>query len=97
MSADFTDPSFVYDSNAICEYQIQWSEASGTNQTYTGTNPPANVLAVLPDIAEDDAVLLTETFVPYRPLLGNLGLEDVAWSNQQASRPRYISAILWGS
>ena len=85
------------DSDAVCEYQIIWSRASGTNNTHTGTNPPSDILAVLPDIAEDDTVLLTETFVPYRPLLDNLGLDGIAWSNQQATRPRYISEIRWGN
>lgn len=85
------------DSDATCEYQVLWSEASGTSTTYSGSNLPSDILAVLPDIAENDTVILTETHVPYRPLLDNLGLDGMAWSNQQATRPRYISEIHWGS
>jgi len=81
------------DSDATCEYQVQWSEASGTTVTYSGSNLPQDVLDVLPDIAENDTIILTETRVPYRPLLDNLGLDGMAWENAQATRPRYIAAI----
>lgn len=90
---DGVEDCYDADTNAVCQYVVLWSQASGTSQTYLGTNIPQEVIDVLPDISQDDTVILTETHVPYQPLLDNLGLRGMAWKNAQATRPRYVSAI----
>ena len=90
---DGVEDCYDADTHATCEFLVLWSQASGTAVTYSGTNLPPEVIAVLPDISEDDTVMLTETHVPYQPLLDNLGLRGMAWRNAQATRPRYVSAI----
>ena len=91
------DGCYEEDTDAVCEYRVLWSHASGTPDTLSNADLTQDVLDILPDIAENDTVILTETHVPYEPLLDTFGLGGMAWSNQQATRPRYVSSIAYGT
>jgi Flp pilus assembly protein TadG len=67
---------------------VRWSEPVGT--AVPSTPLPTSIL---PDIAEGDSVLLTESFVPYQAFMTGFGLDFVTFTGQSAHRPRVVSSI----
>lgn len=67
---------------------VNWSEPVGDN--VPSTPLPADIL---PEIADGDSVLLTESFVPHRALADIAGFEVILFQARAAHRPRFVSAI----
>jgi Flp pilus assembly protein TadG len=68
--------------------EVVWTESVG------GAIPTTPVsTASLPDIAEGDSVLLTESFVPHRAFVEMFGLDQLIFNAQAAHRPRFVSAM----
>ncbi|SMQ75905.1 Flp pilus assembly protein TadG [Devosia lucknowensis] len=67
---------------------LQWTQNSGTN---VPTTPLP--MSVLPDVAEGDSVLLTESFVPHRAFMDLFGFDVITFGAQAAHRPRFVSKI----
>jgi Flp pilus assembly protein TadG len=69
---------------------VQWTRTVGANVPNTALN-----MAVLPDVAEGDSVLLTESFVPHRAFVRLFGIGDIVFGAQAAHRPRFVSSIAY--
>jgi Flp pilus assembly protein TadG len=70
------------------QFVFNWTETAGTSIPTT-----APTTDMLPDIAEGDSILLTESFVPHRAFVGTLGFDAITFSGQAATRPRFVSRI----
>lgn len=68
--------------------QVRWSEKTGSSVPSTALDA-----SVIPDIAEGDSVLLTESFVPHQALVDWFGLDLVTFNAKVAHRPRFVSEI----
>ncbi len=69
-------------------FSVRWSRSVGSN---VPTTPLPG--SVLPDIAEGDSVLLTESFVPYRAFVDWFTVDFITFTGQSAQRPRIVSEI----
>jgi Flp pilus assembly protein TadG len=69
-------------------WTVRWSRSVGS--AVPTTPIPASIL---PDIADGDSVLLTESFVPYRAFVDWFGVEFITFKGQSAHRPRMVSEI----
>lgn len=60
-----------------------------------GTNVPTTPIPanILPDIAEGDTVLVTESFVPHEAMFAGFGLTDITFKANAVHRPRFVTAI----
>ncbi len=68
--------------------EVRWTGTSGSNI------PQSDLpLAIIPDIAEGDSVLLTESFVPHRAFVSLFGFDEIRFGAQAAHRPRFVSRI----
>lgn len=67
---------------------VRWTHKAGDNV------PDTPLLAsIIPDVAEGDSVLLTESFVPHHAFSGAFGIGSVTFGTQSAHRPRFVSSI----
>lgn len=72
-------------------WSVLWSHPVGGGTALTDGAIP---VAILPDAADGDTVILTETEVPYAPLGGALiDMETVTYANAVSFRPRFVQAI----
>lgn len=69
---------------------VQWSASVGDAVPIT-TLPSS----VVPDVAEGDSVLLTESFVPHRAFSGAFGFGAVTFEARSAHRPRFLAQIVF--
>lgn len=67
---------------------LNWSKTVGVNVPATAL--PADIL---PEIADGDSVLLTESFVPHDSLADIVGFKVILFQARAAHRPRFVSAI----
>lgn len=69
-------------------FVLRWSEHVGDN--LPDTPIPTSML---PEIANGDSILLTESFVPHEAMVAGFGITDVMFTSNAAHRPRFLSAI----
>jgi len=69
-------------------FVLRWSRSLGVN---VPTAPIST--SILPDIANGDTVLVTESFVPHAAMFAGFGLSDVTFSANAVHRPRFVTAI----
>jgi Flp pilus assembly protein TadG len=69
-------------------FVVRWSRTAGSN---VPTTPIPS--SILPEIANGDTVLLTESFVPHEAVFAGFGIENLVFSSAAAHRPRFINAI----
>lgn len=69
-------------------FVVNWSKR-------VGQNVPTTALpgSIIPDIAEGDTVLLTESFVPHQAMVASFGIGDIVFQGKAAHRPRFVTAI----
>lgn len=67
---------------------VKWTRQAGSN--IPNTPLPASII---PDVAEGDSVLLTESFVPHRAFVGLFGIDTIQFGAQAAHRPRMVAKI----
>jgi hypothetical protein len=72
------------------EYTIQWSRAMGGGQPLQLVDLPMNIM---PTMASGDSILLTETRVPWQPLVNWVGITNQVWQTNLVSRPRFKQII----
>lgn len=72
------------------EYSIHWSRSMGGGTPMTTAGIPLNIMPVM---ASGDTVLLTETWVPWRPLVDWVGITNQVWRTNLVSRPRFKQII----
>ncbi len=51
--------------------------------------------SVVPAIAVNDSVILTESFIPHRAFVSAFGFDRIIYSNKAVHRPRFVSKIAW--
>lgn len=69
-------------------FVLRWSRSVGSN---VPTTPISTSL--LPDIANGDTVLVTESFVPHEAMFAGFGLSDVTFTSNAVHRPRFVVEI----
>lgn len=72
------------------EFSIHWSYAMGGGAPMLIADLP---MRIMPVMASGDTILLTETSVPWRPLVDWVGISDQAWQANLVSRPRFKQII----
>jgi Flp pilus assembly protein TadG len=78
-------------SNIAGTLVLDWSQTAGD----TGIAIEAIDYSVIPDIAINDSVILTETYIPHRAFVPAFGLDQIVYSNKAVHRPRFVSKIAW--
>ena len=69
-----------------------WSKIVG-NSTSVGSAPiPKDIL---PQIANGDSVILTESFVPHSAMFAAFGLDVVVFKGRAVHRPRFVGTIAY--
>ena len=69
-----------------------WSEVVG-NAASVGSAPiPEDIL---PQIANGDSVILTESFVPHAAMVAAFGLDVVVFTGRAVHRPRFVGTIAY--
>ena len=69
-------------------FEVRWSHSVGASIPTTPT--PTDIL---PDIADGDTVLVTESFVPHEAMFAGFGLSDITFKANAVHRPRFVTAI----
>jgi Flp pilus assembly protein TadG len=69
-------------------FDVLWSKNVGLNVPTTPI--PTDIL---PDIANGDTVLVTESFVPHEAMFAGFGLSDVTFKANAVHRPRFLAVI----
>jgi hypothetical protein len=71
-------------------YEIIWSRSVGGGSDLSDTD---TMTEFLPAMMDGDSIILTETYVPYRPMVDWVGIPELTWANRVVTRPRYVSAV----
>ncbi len=82
--------SIQYDINND-QYQVVWSSVRGSALPLTDIEVP---IALLPQMAHLDSIILTELSVPYQPFTSWAGIDVTDWDFAIVSRPRFVTAIV---
>lgn len=75
-------------------FVVLWTKPRGDSDALSAIDIP---LDTLPDIAEGNSVILTETYLPHRSFFAAVGIDTITYANQAAYRPRFVSAIAFGN
>lgn len=71
-------------------YTVLWSHNVAGGDVLDDATAPVEIL---PAMADGETVILTETYVPYRPMVDWVGIPALTWANRIITRPRYVSAV----
>ncbi|WP_084587870.1 TadE/TadG family type IV pilus assembly protein [Devosia riboflavina] len=69
-------------------FVLRWSHSVGSN---VPTTPIPT--SILPEIANGDTVLVTESFVPHEAMFAGFGFSDITFTANAVHRPRFVTAI----
>jgi Flp pilus assembly protein TadG len=69
---------------------VQWTRTAGLNVPTTPV--PTNVV---PNIANGDSVLLTESFVPHSAFVPAFGIDAITFGAQASHRPRFVTTMAY--
>lgn len=70
---------------------LDWSHTSGT-ASFSSQPIPYDVI---PDIAQGDSVILTESFVPHEAMVAGFGVDELVFSHRAVHRPRFLRSLAW--
>jgi hypothetical protein len=76
-------------------YRVRWSQARGGATALT-TAGLGTLRDFLPDMADNDIAILTETWVGYEPAF-DVGIQPFTFSDLVVTRPRFASQLCWNS
>jgi hypothetical protein len=83
-----------YDANDA-EMKLIWSHAKGTTTLLTQeTLDP--VLPMIPDMADEDTVIVVETYMPYA-MPFRVGIADFGYKETIITRPRFSAQLVWSN
>lgn len=71
------------------EYDVEWSQLVQAGNV----DLPEVPLDTLPDIADGDSVILTETYLRHPILLDVVAFDEITYRNWAVTRPRFVPAI----
>ncbi|MCR8723679.1 TadE/TadG family type IV pilus assembly protein [Frigidibacter sp. ROC022] len=77
------------------EFKLVWSQGNTGVESLTQDTLDV-VEGSIPDMAEEDTVIVVETYMPYEMPL-RVGLADFAYKNVVITRPRFSGQLLWTS
>lgn len=69
-------------------HSVNWSEGTGSRTDLRNSDLPG-LLDQIPIMADGDAVIVVESWVPYQPAF-NVGLNPVEFTNFTTTRPRWF-------
>ena len=76
------------------KYSVAWSDVTKRGyKELVAKDLTGDIAGKLPDIAENDTVIVIETWVPHRPLIDLFDMSDIVWENTIVIRPRYVREI----
>ena len=67
---------------------LDWTRSVGT-----GAGATAIPFNIVPDLANGDSIILTESFVPHRAFVSGFGVDEVSYENKVVHRPRFVGRI----
>ncbi|MFQ5622879.1 MAG: TadE/TadG family type IV pilus assembly protein [Paracoccaceae bacterium] len=71
-------------------YSVVWSRAQGGGTALSdGTIP----LSIMPEMADGDTVVLSETYVPFSPMVGWVGITAHTFITRLTNLPRFVGSI----
>jgi len=76
-------------------YKVMWS-FSDADEGVTGIDPLEDATiptAILPAMADQDSIILTELRGRWTPITSIGGLADITWVNQLVTRPRFVQIV----
>lgn len=76
-------------------YLVRWSQTRGGAAPLTNATL-ATLRGALPNMANADNAILTETWVGYEPTF-DVGIEPFTFSDLVVTRPRFASQLCWNS
>ncbi len=71
-------------------YSVQWSSVTGDGAPMTNDDIP---LDMMPTMAANDTVVVTETHVPFTPMLDWVGMDSNVWESFLPNRPRFVASV----
>ncbi len=71
-------------------YQVLWSHNADGGALLTDETM---LTELLPEMMDGDTIILTETYVPYRPMVDWVGIPMLTWANRVVTRPRYVTSV----
>jgi uncharacterized protein (UPF0333 family) len=72
------------------EFSIHWSRGLGGAQPMQLIDLP---LSIMPTMASGDTIILTETWVPWQPIVDWVGITNQVWRTHLVNRPRFKQII----
>ena len=76
-------------------YRVRWSQARGGGAPLS-TAALGTLRGSLPEMANNDIAILTETWVGYEPAF-DVGIQPFTFSDLVVTRPRFASQLCWNS
>lgn len=74
-------------------WSVLWTQHSGITTNFDSNVLQQSTKDILPDLADGDTIILTETAIPYDPLFNSDLVPDLTWRHKLAVRPRYVVSI----
>jgi hypothetical protein len=75
--------------------EVRWSQVRGGGTALT-TSTLAPLLPQVPELADGEVVILTETWVDYVPLF-DVGIDPFTFRDLVATRPRFAIQLCWNT
>ncbi|MEM1161316.1 MAG: hypothetical protein AAGJ28_10310 [Pseudomonadota bacterium] len=72
------------------DYEVHWTECFGDIIALTDADIPVEIM---PQMSNQEHILLVESYVPYSPITTTFGLDDFVWSSVKFVKSRDVSKI----
>ena len=73
---------------------LDWSKIVGATASVGSSAIP---YGVVPDLANGDSIILTESFVPHSAMVAAFGLDVVTFQARAVHRPRFVGTIVFAN
>jgi hypothetical protein len=77
------------------EFKLVWSHGN-TGVTSLDSDTAESIYTVIPEMSEEDIVIVVETFMPYQ-MPFRVGIADFSFKNTVVTRPRFSSQLNWST
>jgi Flp pilus assembly pilin Flp len=72
------------------KFELLWSKTAGASAAIGTTAIPYDIV---PDMANGDSVILTESFIPHSAMFAGFGVDLITFRARAVQRPRFVSSI----
>jgi hypothetical protein len=76
------------------KYTLEWSFATDGALPLSASDMTNVVDKYVPTLADDDTIILTQTFIPFSPAM-NIIFRSHFWTNNVVTRPRFASKLVF--